>query len=196
MGGVISRLLISEHDISEQVIPLLNYEQYTRLQQYPVIKERFQFHSDLPIGRAIFIAAPHRGSELSDRWYMELVKKMVKLPITFFNQVDIQLNGSSSTKGMVQSGPEDLSPKSRFMVLTSNIKPVSTVPYHSIIGNHRQNNDIHDMSDGIVPYSSSHLEQAVSEKIIKGNHSVHEEAETLLELRRILRLHLEQTRAQ
>ena len=30
MGGVISRLLISEHDISEQVIPLLNYEQYTR----------------------------------------------------------------------------------------------------------------------------------------------------------------------
>ncbi len=55
MGGVISRLLISEHDISEQVIPLLNYEQYTRLQQYPVIKERFQFHSDLPIGRAIFI---------------------------------------------------------------------------------------------------------------------------------------------
>lgn len=196
MGGVISRLLISEHDISEQVIPLLNYEQYTRLQQYPVIKERFQFHSDLPIGRAIFIAAPHRGSELSDRWYMELVKKMVKLPITFFNQVDIQLNGSSSTKGMVQSGPDDLSPKSRFMALTSNIMPVSTVPYHSIIGNHRQTNDIHDMSDGIVPYSSSHLEQAVSEKIIKGNHSVHEEAETLLELRRILRLHLEQTQAQ
>ena len=52
------------------------------------------------------------------------------------------------------------------------------------------------MSDGIVPYSSSHLEKAVSEKIIKGNHSVHEEAETLLELRRILRLHLQQTQAQ
>ncbi|MFW2067898.1 hypothetical protein ACG9ZB_15540 [Acinetobacter johnsonii] len=77
MGGVISRLLISEHDISEQVIPLLNYEQYTRLQQYPVIKERFQFHPDLPIGRAISIAAPHRGSQLSNRWYMELVNKLV-----------------------------------------------------------------------------------------------------------------------
>ena len=77
MGGVISRLLISEHDISEQVIPLLNYEQYTRLEQYPVIKERFQFHPDLPIGRAISIAAPHRGSQLSNRWYMELVNKLV-----------------------------------------------------------------------------------------------------------------------
>ena len=77
MGGVISRLLISEHDISEQVIPLLNYEQYTRLEQYPVIKERFQFHPDLPIRRAVFIAAPHCGSELSDLWYMELVKKLV-----------------------------------------------------------------------------------------------------------------------
>jgi hypothetical protein len=74
--------------------------------------------------------------------------------------------------------------------------PVSTVPYHSIIGNHRKTHDTHDMSDGIVPYSSSHLEKAVSEKIIKGNHSVHEEAETLLELRRILRLHLQQTQDQ
>lgn len=192
MGGVISRLLISEQDISEQVIPLLNYEQYIRLQQYPIIKDRFQFHSDLPIGRAVFIAAPHRGSELSDRWYMGVVKKMVKLPITFFNQVDMQLNGSSSTKGMVQSGPDELSPKSRFMTLTHNIMPVSTIPYHSIMGNYRQTNDTREMSDGIVPYSSSHLDHAVSEKIIKAKHSVHEEAETLLELRRILRLHLEQ----
>ena len=191
MGGVISRLLISEQDISEQVIPLLNYEQYIRLQQYPVIKERFQFRSDLPFGRAIFIAAPHRGSELSDRWYMTMVKKMVKLPITFFNLVDMPLDGSSSTKGLVQSGPDDLSPKSRFMTSTSSIMPVATIPYHSIIGNHRQSSDISKMSDGIVPYTSSHLEQAVSEKIIQGRHSIHEETETLLELRRILRLHLE-----
>ena len=52
------------------------------------------------------------------------------------------------------------------------------------------------MNDGIVSYSSSNLERAVTEKIIKGNHSVHEEAETLLEFRRILKLHLEQTQAQ
>ncbi|WP_228199440.1 hypothetical protein [Acinetobacter sp. SWAC57] len=70
--------------------------------------------------------------------------------------------------------------------------PVSTIPYHSIMGNYRQTNDTREMSDGIVPYSSSHLDHAVSEKIIKAKHSVHEEAETLLELRRILRLHLEQ----
>ena len=52
------------------------------------------------------------------------------------------------------------------------------------------------MSDDIVPYSISHLEKKKKKKIIKGNHSVHEEAETLLELRHILRLHLEQTQAQ
>ena len=48
------------------------------------------------------------------------------------------------------------------------------------------------MSDSIVLYSSSHLEQPVSEKIIKGGHSIQETPEAILELRRILRLHLTQ----
>jgi hypothetical protein len=37
---------------------------------------------------------------------------------------------------------------------------------------------------------SSHLDGAVSEKIIKGGHSIQETPEAVLELRRILRLHL------
>ena len=44
--------------------------------------------------------------------------------------------------------------------------------------------------DGIVPYRSSHLDGAVSEKIIKGGHSIQETPEAVLELRRILKLHL------
>lgn len=192
MGGIISRLLVSQQDISPEAIPRLSYEQYTRLQQNPVIKERFQFNADLPFTRAIFVAAPHRGSDLTNRWYVELAKKLVKLPKTFFEQVDIQLNGSNSTQGMVQSGPDDLSPQSRFMQLTKHVMPKTNIPYHSIIGNNTKSKDINKMTDGIVPYLSSHLENAVSEKVIKGGHSIHEEPETLLELRRILHQHLKQ----
>ncbi len=36
-----------------------------------------------------------------------------------------------------------------------------------------------------------HLDGAVSEKIIKGGHSIQETPEAVLELRRILRLHLQ-----
>ena len=191
MGGIISRLLVSDANISKQAIPLMNYEQYSRLQQSPVIGDRFKFENDLPFSRAIFIAAPHRGSDLTNRWYVEWVKKLVKLPTTFFDQVNIQLNDSKSSQGLVQNGPDDLSPKSRFMQLTAQVMPKADFPYHSIVGNAKNTNDTAKMSDGIVPYTSSHLDHAQSEKIFKGGHSIHAKSETILELRRILHEHLD-----
>ena len=191
MGGIISRLLVSNADLSKQAIPMMNYEQYSRLQQNPVIAERFQFIADLPFSRAIFVAAPHRGSDLTDRWYVDIAKKLVKLPTSFFDQVDVKLDEKNSTQGLIHSGPDDLSPSSRFMQLTHQVMPKPGVPYHSIIGNAKNSNDSAQMSDGIVPYASSHLDGAQSEKIFKGGHSIHAKSETILELRRILHEHLD-----
>lgn len=191
MGGIISRLLVSDEDISQQAIPLMNYEQYTRLQQNPIIKQRFDFKNDLPFSRAIFVAAPHQGSDLTDRWYVEWAKKLVKLPTSFFDQVNIELTGSTSTQGLIQNGPDDLSPNSRFMQLTHQVMPKANLPYHSIIGNAKNSHDTAEMSDGVVPYISSHLPQAQSEKIFQGGHSIHAKSETILELRRILHEHLD-----
>lgn len=42
------------------------------------------------------------------------------------------------------------------------------------------------LSDGIVPYSSAHLEGAASETIISGGHSIQSSPQTILTLRRIL----------
>ena len=74
MGGIISRLLVSDVDVSRHAIPLMNYQQYLQYQQHPVIRERFQFKPELPLSRAVFIAAPHRGSDYADRWHTELIK--------------------------------------------------------------------------------------------------------------------------
>ena len=65
------------------------------------------------------------------------------------------------------------------------------LPYHSIMGQIAPTAQITDSSDGIVPYRSSHLEGAVSEKLIEGGHSIQSSPAAVLELRRILRLHLE-----
>lgn len=48
------------------------------------------------------------------------------------------------------------------------------------------------LSDGIVPYSSAHLEGAASESIISGGHSIQTNPQTILTLRRILHQQLEQ----
>ena len=191
MGGVISRLLVSDADISAKAIPLLNYEQNIQLQRNPVIRDRFVFQPLAPFSRAIFIAAPHRGSNLAETWYVNIAKKLVKLPVNFFDQVDIHLNAKNSTQGMIHSGPDDLRPSSRFMTLTENIEPKPSLIYHSIIGNATKSNDKQKMSDGIVPYASSHLAGAASESVLKGGHSIHAEPETLIELRHILHEHLD-----
>ena len=47
-----------------------------------------------------------------------------------------------------------------------------------------------NLSDGVVPYSSSHLDGAESEKIFSGKHDIHTDPQAILELRRILRRQL------
>ena len=92
--------------------------------------------------------------------------------------------------GLIQNGPSDLSNNSKFTEITKNVMPYKGFKYHSIIGNNTASDDINIISDDIVPYKSAHLDGALSEKIIKGGHSIQETPEAVLELRRILKLHL------
>ncbi|MGO2232230.1 esterase/lipase family protein [Psychrobacter sp.] len=48
------------------------------------------------------------------------------------------------------------------------------------------------LSDGIVPYTSAHLDGAASETVINGGHSIQENPQTILTLRRILHQHINQ----
>ena len=63
------------------------------------------------------------------------------------------------------------------------------VPFHSVIGDQGKGNTPNS-SDGVVPYWSSHLDGAKSEKIVPSGHGSHENPEGIAELRRILKLHL------
>ena len=47
------------------------------------------------------------------------------------------------------------------------------------------------VTDGIVPYESSHLDGAESEKIVHSGHSTQTKPQTILEVRRILHEHLD-----
>jgi hypothetical protein len=82
-----------------------------------------------------------------------------------------------------------LSPKNPTLKGLSEIPVDSHVPFHSIIGD-RGKGDSPNSSDGVVPYSSSHLENAQSELIVPAEHSAHEHPKALQEIRRILRLHV------
>jgi hypothetical protein len=66
------------------------------------------------------------------------------------------------------------------------------VVYHSIIGT-RKDDKGPGSSDGVVPYESSHIDFAVSERLVHFNHGAHQHPDAIDEVKRILLLHLEET---
>lgn len=199
MGGIISRLLVSDADISKQALEMMNSRQQSRLRKHPVIGERLKMRPIENFDRAIFLAAPHRGTDFADRWFTLAARKIIKLPATFLttltdtltsNDADLKDFIKTLTNEVIQNGPSDLSKKSKFMELTSDIPPEKDLVFHSIMGNITKSDDPNTITDGIVPYKSAHLDGAVSEKIFTGGHSIQETPEAVLELRRILRQHL------
>ncbi|MDC5040419.1 hypothetical protein OHW26_17210, partial [Acinetobacter baumannii] len=194
MGGVISRLLVSDADVSDLAMQKMNEAQLKRLKENQVIRERFQF-KDLPyFKRVVFVSAPHHGTDYADRWFTQIARRIIRLPADFFIAVEMRDEKNTKLrKGLIENGASNLSRSSNFMKLTQAIQPSSNVVYHSIMGNINGTTDKSKMSDGIVPYQSSHLGGEQSELIIKGGHSIQTSPEAILELRRILRLHLKQS---
>ena len=65
------------------------------------------------------------------------------------------------------------------------------IPYHVISGDRgKGGNKDHTkpvMTDGVVPYWSSHLDGAVSELVVPSTHGAHQNPQGIAEVKRILR---------
>lgn len=203
MGGVISRLLMSPTDLSVIALDQLPARDRRRLTQIPDIKQRFKLDPLPQVGRVVFLSSPFRGTDYADRWFTLMARRIIQIPKSFVStlkntleraQLDQQLMDRIGKLGLLdfQNGASELSRQSRFMQITADVKMKPNVPFHLIMGQSDSKTAVIDSSDGIVPYRSSHLEGAVSEKVIKGGHSIQETPEAVLELRRILRLHVQQ----
>ena len=201
MGGIIARLLVSDADVTQKALSMMSNRQLNKYKNVPIVSQRMNIQDIPNFSRAIFLSAPHHGTAYADLWFTRAARKVIKLPGAFLTAVGDTLQSQEHDfsdlakqidQGLIQNGPSDLSYKSKFMVLTSDIVPRKGLLFHSIMGNNTDSNDPNVITDGVVPYKSAHLDGAVSEKIIKGGHSIQETPEAVLELRRILRLHLMQ----
>jgi hypothetical protein len=85
--------------------------------------------------------------------------------------------------------PDTFRPQSRphGLMALSRIPPA--VPFDSIIGQVRSGS-AQDGSDGVVPYSSSHLDAAESELVIRHGHEAFKHPDAVREIQRILQAHL------
>lgn len=85
---------------------------------------------------------------------------------------------------------DTLSPNDPFVKIMNALPLAKGVPYHSIIGD-RGRGDTPNSSDGVVPYWSSHVGGAKSEKIVPSGHGANQHPKGIAEVVRILKEHIE-----
>jgi hypothetical protein len=162
--------------------------------------QALRFRRNPRVVRVIFLATPHRGSQMADSWIGRLAQSMIRLPVELQAEIVNIATGNRDVatpeaqafhRGLNFSAIHTLS--ARDPVLRSLAELPIEVPYHSIIGQH-QPAPAETSSDGVVRYTSAHLDGATSELVVQSGHGVANNTEAQAEVRRILRVHLQARR--
>lgn len=202
MGGVISHASLKKPGdelykaFQERPLEQLTENRKTR----EAVRQLTMYEPMQTPDRVVFLAAPHRGSPMADRFFSDWMTNLIRLPKTLtVDLVDLTLNdfgsllttGESSSKGWFTS-VGSLSPSYPAYKALDRVPFRKGLKVHSVIGD-RGKGGTPDSSDGIVPYWSSHLGAVESEVIVPAGHSVQNSPECAAEVKRILKLHLNET---
>ena len=152
------------------------------------------FDASRNVKRVIFISSPHRGSTFANNWIGRLGSWIVSFPLGVVDRTsDVLLGAGTEFTRTFITKPTDsidnLRVGSPVLETILELPNSHRTPYHTIYGDRGRGN-APDSSDGVVPYWSSHLEDAVSEMAVPTGHGSTEHPETIAEVQRILRLHV------
>ena len=190
-GGLLARLMVT--DSGTRFWDNISKEPLARLKMTDDMRELVQgsmFFDPQPyVKQIIFICTPHRGSFRVSGLVLDLVRRLVTLPARVVNGISDLARDNPGVLGQITYTPtavDNMLPGQAFIrtLASSPIPPWVTT--HSIIAV-RGVGPPHALSDGFVKYQSAHLDGAVSEKIVRSNHSAQDKPETIEEVRRILR---------
>ncbi|MEM1084607.1 MAG: alpha/beta hydrolase [Verrucomicrobiota bacterium] len=167
--------------------------------QERILKRMAFFEANPDIDRAILLAAPLRGSAFASNRIGQLGARLIRLPFDFVDSVFGQIESIDALTDIAQQASQrpvnsvtSLRPDSPVLggLLKCPVRP--GVKIHSIMGQRDPSVPIEEGSDGLVPYSSAHLDEAVSEVVVmKADHrGMVEKDETLQEVWRILYEHV------
>lgn len=199
MGGLLSRLMISDSGgdrLWRSFFGKSPAETNLSPPSKVLLKEALIFKPRRDVARVIFIATPHRGSMIAQgpigRFASSLIRKpsrVMTLGREIFQAVTVQQVDPAVMKlNRMPTSIDTLSPNDAFVKAMNQLPLAKGIPCHSIIGD-RGRGDTPNSSDGAVPYWSSHLDGAASEKIVPSNHNANYHAQAIAEVVRILKQH-------
>ncbi|HEX8203014.1 MAG TPA: alpha/beta fold hydrolase [Isosphaeraceae bacterium] len=156
---------------------------------------RYLFFEPLPfVRRVVYLAVPHRGSELSRGVVGRVGAGLISEP-DHISDLLARLHKDNPYAfdrrkfRRLPTSIETLDPDSDLLPALLEMKPGPGVTFHSIIGSNRPGGS-RTSTDGVVPYRSAHLDGVASERVVRSDHGVQKAPEAILEVRRILLEHL------
>ncbi len=199
MGGVLSRTMaVSSGDQFWRLYSDRSFDDILGPKDVLDELRRYFFFEPLPfVSRVVFLATPHRGSDMS-RGVVGRVGTSLISDSDHIHKLLYQLvkdNPDAFVKRHFRRLPtsiETLEPNSEILSALLNMQPPSpphAISFHSIIGSLRPNG-VDKTTDGVVSYRSAHLNGVTSEKLVRSDHGVQKDPEAIREVRRILREHV------
>lgn len=198
MGGLISKL--QTIDSGNDFWGTMSDKPFAQVKADEEVKNRieqtFFFNANPSVQRVITIGTPHRGSDFSNDFTRYVGRKLVHLPAAAL-QAPQQLLAQNPDvfKSAKYAEPttsiDSLSPSCPLLPAVLAGQHPQTVHYHNVVGRMKKGYLSRSDGDGIVPYSSAHLDGVESEVVVEADHvNVHRHPLTVLEVRRILLQHL------
>ena len=203
MGGIITRLSIQSsggRNLAKNMFSAITKKKLDELnltdKEKETIDDYLVFESLPFVKRAIMISAPHRGSDMALTLYSKIGIYLTSLPKKLLNKTgslvekiiekkDDSLHKEALVYSKMTTGIGALSPKNVFLTRSNDLDFNKNVKIHSIMGNNEKAGQSGG-TDGVVPYWSSHLDNAETEYIVKSDHSAHRNQLAIKEVVRIL----------
>ncbi|MFZ5570274.1 MAG: esterase/lipase family protein [Thermodesulfobacteriota bacterium] len=176
------------------------FEELKASEEAKEILRRSLFFKPIPsVKRVVFLATPHKGSYLAGGWVTRSLREFISLPNRLVKTMkeivkqNPELEATISIDKIARS-TDNMDPNS-FFVKTLSPLPVSPgITAHSICAVNNPDDPREEWTDGVVDYSSAHLEGVASEFIVHSGHSTQDHPATIEEVRRILLEHLDKTK--
>jgi pimeloyl-ACP methyl ester carboxylesterase len=196
LGGDLTHLqVIDSGDVLVKAIFKENAPKIIALPPSSPVRQALIFKANPRIKRVIFVAAPHRGAPLAVNIIGRIGAALIHLPgrvISDIGTATIEEAAAAAglKKDFIPNSINGLSPKNPLLISMNEV-PIR-IPFHSIIGVAGEpKSPLEKTSDTVVPYWSSHLDAAQSEKIVPYPHTaMFVKPEATDEIKRILHLHL------
>lgn len=175
---------------------IISQEPFEKAKLSPATRDllrRAMFIEPLPfVRRIIFIATPHHGSYMAENFAGKIARRFITLPATLSKTGTelIKLNpaGAANNAWRIPTAIDNMSWSNPFLRTLFSLPLAPGVQAHSIIAV-KGKNPAEQGKDGVVRYSSAHLDGAQSELVVRSGHSCQANPHTIEEVRRILYEH-------